>query len=317
MSRRTRAADRVPVVGAELGLGVELVPERGGSGSARSRRHRSPRPCRRAVAARGEVGQPEGDVLDEDLEVVGALPVGQARVDLARLGVDEIGLDPVAVTPEQRVRERAVAPVDAAPMEVDEERRHRVEQPVAVDGPARAAAASGGGGTGASGRGRRSAGSPSDRSGASARPTGGRRPAARALSSWRRTSYSVRRELERQLLERVESVAVDDRTGRDGAMVRPVAPGTSTRSRGQSASGNSHGSVEEGRRRRGAAAAEGRNRCAPGRRSVRAASAGRRSTDRVVAHRLVEVARLRPMMARRDLDECRPEPRGRCRRPRP
>ena len=55
-------------------------------------------------------------------------------MDLARLGVDEIGLDRVAVAPEQRVRERAVAPVDAAAVEVDEEQRHRVQQPVAVGG---------------------------------------------------------------------------------------------------------------------------------------------------------------------------------------
>ena len=54
-------------------------------------------------------------------------------MDLARLGVDEIGLDPVAVAPEQRVRQRAVAPVDAVAVEVDEQERHRVEEPVAVD----------------------------------------------------------------------------------------------------------------------------------------------------------------------------------------
>ena len=61
-----------------------------------------------------------------------ALPVGERRVDLGRLGVHEVGLDRVAVPPEQRVGERAVAPVDAAAMEVDEEQRHRVQQPVAV-----------------------------------------------------------------------------------------------------------------------------------------------------------------------------------------
>ena len=59
-------------------------------------------------------------------------PSDRRRMDLARLGVDEIRLDLVAVAPEQRVRERAVAPVDAGPVEVDQERRHRVEQPVAV-----------------------------------------------------------------------------------------------------------------------------------------------------------------------------------------
>ena len=124
--------DREPVVGAELDLGVELVPE-----VAVPVRTLSAAPIASSMSSGrpvdGEVGQPEGDVLDEDLEVVRALAVGQARMDLARLGVDEIGLDLVAVTPEEGVRQRAVAPVDAAPMEVDEERRHRVEEPVAVD----------------------------------------------------------------------------------------------------------------------------------------------------------------------------------------
>ncbi len=80
----------------------------------------------------GEVGEPEGDVLDEDLGVVFALAVGQPVVDLARLGVDEVGLDPVAVAAEQRVGERAVAPEDAVAVEIDEEERHRVEKAVAV-----------------------------------------------------------------------------------------------------------------------------------------------------------------------------------------
>ena len=53
-------------------------------------------------------------------------------MDLARLGVDEVGLDLVAVAAEESVGERAVAPVDAGSMQVDEERRHRVEQPLAV-----------------------------------------------------------------------------------------------------------------------------------------------------------------------------------------
>ena len=86
----------------------------------------------RPALHRAEVGQPEADVLDEDVEVERALPVRQARVDLARLGVDEVGLDLVAVAPEQGVRERAVAPVDAGPMEVDQQRRHRVEEAVAI-----------------------------------------------------------------------------------------------------------------------------------------------------------------------------------------
>ena len=53
-------------------------------------------------------------------------------MDLAGLGVDEEGLDLVAVAPEQGVGERAVAPEDAGPVEVDEQPGHRVEQPVAV-----------------------------------------------------------------------------------------------------------------------------------------------------------------------------------------
>ena len=94
---------------------------------------------RRALHRR-QVGQPEGDVLDEDLEVVRPLAVRQRREDLARLGVDEVGLDPVAVPPEQGVRERAVAPEHAAPVEVDEQEGHRVEEPPAVRaGPGRQA----------------------------------------------------------------------------------------------------------------------------------------------------------------------------------
>ena len=50
-----------------------------------------------------EVGQAERHVLDEDVQVVAALPVGQRRVDLAGLGIHQEGLDPVAVAPEQRV----------------------------------------------------------------------------------------------------------------------------------------------------------------------------------------------------------------------
>ena len=87
-----------------------------------------------ATLHRGQVGQAEGDVLDEDLGVVGPLPIGQGLVDLARLGVDQIRLDPVAVTPEEGVRERAIAPVDAAAMEIDEEERHRVEEPLTMAG---------------------------------------------------------------------------------------------------------------------------------------------------------------------------------------
>ena len=53
-------------------------------------------------------------------------------MELAGFRIDEEGLDLVAVAPEQRVRERAVAPVDAGAVEVHQQRRHRVQQPVAI-----------------------------------------------------------------------------------------------------------------------------------------------------------------------------------------
>ena len=53
-------------------------------------------------------------------------------MDLARLGVDEERLDLVAVAAEERVRERAIAPVHAGPMEIDEQPRHGVEEPIAI-----------------------------------------------------------------------------------------------------------------------------------------------------------------------------------------
>jgi hypothetical protein len=87
-----------------------------------------------------QVGQPEGDVLDEDLEVERALPVRQLRVNLARLGIDQERLNPVAIAPEQRVRQRAVAPEDPSPVEIHEEPRHRIEKARAVwPGPDREA----------------------------------------------------------------------------------------------------------------------------------------------------------------------------------
>ena len=58
-----------------------------------------------AALHRGEIGQAERDVLDEDLDVVGSLPIGQCGVDLTRLRVDEIRLDPVTVPSEQGIRE--------------------------------------------------------------------------------------------------------------------------------------------------------------------------------------------------------------------
>ena len=111
------------------GSSVELVPDRAvrvADASAATTASSSPR----GGPGGGDVGEPVAHVLDEDLEVVGALPVGQGRVDLARLGVDEERLDPIAVTPEQGVGERAVAPEHAAAMQVDEQPGHGVEQAV-------------------------------------------------------------------------------------------------------------------------------------------------------------------------------------------
>ena len=124
--------DRMPIVRRELRFERDLVPQRG-----------VPRPHRlgcfdrvlhalRAALQRGQVGQPERDVLHEDVEVVVALPGGQGGMDLAGLGVDEERLDLVAVAAEERVRERAIAPVHAGPMEIDEQPRHGVEEPVAI-----------------------------------------------------------------------------------------------------------------------------------------------------------------------------------------
>jgi hypothetical protein len=126
------ASDRVPVAGGESRLQVELAPDRDVAladllGSVD-----------RAVEVfgttleHGHIGEAVAQVLDQDLEVVGTLAIGQRRMDLARLGVDEEGLDPITVAPEEGVRERAVAPEDAAPMEVDEQPGHRVEQAIAV-----------------------------------------------------------------------------------------------------------------------------------------------------------------------------------------
>ena len=71
--------DGVPVAGRDLGLEVELVPDRG---VARRGRFRRPRPRRRTRRSRPCIAprsaSPNADVLDEDVEVVAALAVGQA-----------------------------------------------------------------------------------------------------------------------------------------------------------------------------------------------------------------------------------------------
>ena len=86
-----------------------------------------------AAAVHGRhVGQVAGHVLDHQLEVVGPLAVRQLVVDLGRLGVHQVGLEGLAVTDQQRVGQRAVAPVDAAPVQLDEEAGHGVEQAIAL-----------------------------------------------------------------------------------------------------------------------------------------------------------------------------------------
>ena len=63
-------ADRVPVVGRQLGHEVELVPQR--AVAVADRLGGRDRIVERVLAAlhRAEVGQPEADVLDQDVEVV-------------------------------------------------------------------------------------------------------------------------------------------------------------------------------------------------------------------------------------------------------
>ena len=69
----------------------------------------------------GDVEQATHDVLHHDVEVGLPLAVAQRRMHLGRLGVDHPGLDDLPVAGEQRVGERAVAPVDAVAVQVDEE----------------------------------------------------------------------------------------------------------------------------------------------------------------------------------------------------
>ena len=311
--------DRVPVVGRELRLEVELVPQRACSAS-RTDSAASTASSKASVAAlhRAEVGQPEADVLDEDVEVVGALPVRQRGMDLARLGVDEIGLDLVAVAAEQRVRERAVAPEHARPVEVDEQRRHRVEQPVAIRARAPAGSASAGAGTGSSRPGIRSsrmAASPVGRIGQADR--GDRRqprrlePAehvelrrgdlAAAPPSGRRSCPSSDEEPDEVARRADRQVAEVERLRRPlGERASPTA--------GRAA----------GRRPRAAeasAARPGRTRPERARPSELLAQVGRHR--RVVADRLVQVAGLGTMVAGGHLDERGAERRRRRARPRP
>ena len=125
-------ADGVPIERRQLRLIVELVPQ--GAIAVVDRLGRRDGVLERIVAAlhRPEVGQPEADVLDEDRR--GRTPAGHRTARggsrSSRRPRDRPGF--VAVAPEQRVGQRAVAPVHAGPVEVDEQRGHRVEQPVAI-----------------------------------------------------------------------------------------------------------------------------------------------------------------------------------------
>ncbi len=97
--------DGEAVSGLDLDLAEQLLPEQRVAGPDRLGRldllvHRL-----RPPLEGGQVGQPEGDVLDQHVEVVGALPVGQDGMDLARLRVHEIRGVGVAVAPEERVGE--------------------------------------------------------------------------------------------------------------------------------------------------------------------------------------------------------------------
>ena len=77
-----------------------------------------------------EVEQLAGDLLTGQRDVVLAHPVRQRLLDLAGLGVDHVRGQRAGVEPEQRVRQRAVAPVEADEVQPYEQLDQRVEQPV-------------------------------------------------------------------------------------------------------------------------------------------------------------------------------------------
>ena len=85
-----------------------------------------------------DVGELAREVLLGDLQVVPALAVRERRVQLAGLGVDEVGGERARVAPEEGVRERAVAPEEAAEMQAHEQLGARVEEPPAQVGDAAA-----------------------------------------------------------------------------------------------------------------------------------------------------------------------------------
>lgn len=95
----------MPVPGPHLGHVVQLCPQ--GRITIADAFGGVDRVVRVIVPAmeRSQVGEPEGDVLDEDVEVERPLSVRESGVDLGGLGVDEERLDPVSIAPEQRIRQ--------------------------------------------------------------------------------------------------------------------------------------------------------------------------------------------------------------------
>ena len=84
-----------------------------------------------------QVRQVAGDVLDGDRQVELPLPVRQGRVALAGLHVDDVRDQRTRVAAEQRVRQRAVAPVEPGEVQSHQQPGQRVEQPLAEVGDLR------------------------------------------------------------------------------------------------------------------------------------------------------------------------------------
>ena len=112
--------DPVARVVAERLLARQLVPERLVARDELGRRLLR-RELALAVELRLDVGELARDVLLRDQQVVPPLAVREARVQLAGLGVDEVRGQRAGVAAEERVRERAVAPEEAAQVEADEQ----------------------------------------------------------------------------------------------------------------------------------------------------------------------------------------------------
>ena len=85
-----------------------------------------------------DVEQLADDVHLRDVEVVAPLPVGERAVQLAGLGVDEVRGQRAGVAAEERVRERAVAPEEAAQVQAREQLDERVQEVRAQVGDAAA-----------------------------------------------------------------------------------------------------------------------------------------------------------------------------------